>query len=106
MYNFEILHIPGKLNPAHPASRRPDYDDGKSHSERVILLGRRHLIISHIHSLFPASVYSVSFVTSSTTADPFVLHCLQELYVYNAALSGRPSSLLNFVENLSLDLIL
>lgn len=28
-FSFDILHIPGKLNPADPGSRRPDYSDWK-----------------------------------------------------------------------------
>lgn len=38
-FNFDILHIPGKLNPADPASRRSDYSEGKNATGKVVLLG-------------------------------------------------------------------
>lgn len=38
-FHFDSLHTPGKLNPADPASRRPDYVAGRLHDDRVILLG-------------------------------------------------------------------
>lgn len=43
MYHFEILHTPGKLNPADPASQRPDFVSGKHTDDKVVLLGFRSL---------------------------------------------------------------
>lgn len=38
IFHFEILHTPGKLNPADPASRRPDYVVGRHTDDKVVLL--------------------------------------------------------------------
>lgn len=38
-FNFDILHISGKSNPADPASRRSDYSEGKDISDIIVLLG-------------------------------------------------------------------
>lgn len=100
MYNFEILHTPGKLNPADPASRRPDFDDRKSHSEKVVLLGHRVLDISRVEVLFPTSVSSVTFDTSFAAADPFIVHCLKELYIYDDSLLHKTSALFSFTGDL------
>lgn len=40
-FHFDILHTPGKDNPAYPASRRSDYTTGGLESSRVTLLGVR-----------------------------------------------------------------
>lgn len=40
-FNFDILHTPGKSNPADPASRRSDYTSNSLESARVTLLGTR-----------------------------------------------------------------
>lgn len=36
-FNFSILHLPGKANPADPASRRPDFMEGSRGSEALVL---------------------------------------------------------------------
>lgn len=38
---FEILHIPGKANPANPASRRSDYIGEREVTNKIILFGHR-----------------------------------------------------------------
>lgn len=40
-FHFDILHTPGKNNPADPASRRSDYTSDGLQSTRVTLLGQR-----------------------------------------------------------------
>lgn len=40
-FNFEILHISGKSDPADPALRRSHYSEGKVTSDKVVLLGHR-----------------------------------------------------------------
>lgn len=35
-FDFDILHILGKSNPADPPSRRPDYSKGESESDNVV----------------------------------------------------------------------
>lgn len=40
-FHFDILHTPGKNNPADPASRRSDYTSDGLESTRVTLLGQR-----------------------------------------------------------------
>lgn len=95
-FHFDILHTPGKLNPADPASRRPDYVAGRLHDDRVILLGRRADLAAD------ASVAVLS-VSSSFDSDPhfmpadsFTLHCLWELYPSDPLISAGAKSFLRF----------
>lgn len=39
--SFDILHIPGRMNPADPASRRSDCADGKPITDKVVLSGHQ-----------------------------------------------------------------
>ncbi|KAG0151542.1 hypothetical protein CROQUDRAFT_701405 [Cronartium quercuum f. sp. fusiforme G11] len=36
-FNFAIVHTPGKMNPADPASRRPDYIESSVIPEALVL---------------------------------------------------------------------
>lgn len=40
-FDFDILHVAGKSNPADPASRRSDYAGEEEQTDRIILLGCR-----------------------------------------------------------------
>lgn len=50
-FSFDILHIPGKLNPADAGSRRPDYSEGTQFTDRITLLGQREQEKTHISSI-------------------------------------------------------
>lgn len=103
MFSFEILHTPGKLNPADPASRRPDYVMGKEPGERVVLLGHRALSDNHSDSVLSlCSITSGSpadgliFDPSFMPADDFTLHCLRTLYDLDELIRLRRPSVLRF----------
>lgn len=90
-FHFDILHTPGRLNPADPASRRPDYVLGKLAGNWVVLLGQR----AAVEGCVSVSVLSVSPSLSDPhfmPADTFTLHCLRELYADDPLISGGPRS--------------
>lgn len=106
-FNFDILHIAGKNNPADPASRRSDYSGGESISDKITLLGKREVLnrpdgvevaVIKIRSadvrgrLDPSSLYM--------PADPTTLQALKALYDSDDLLLGRRPSFLKFQEGL------
>lgn len=91
-FNFEILHIPGKSNPADPASRRSDYTGKENLTNRVVLLGHREggdvqvqaitmrqLKISRINNPF----------ASFMPAEKYILNSLRACYDTDEFLQGR-----------------
>lgn len=96
MYNFEILHTPGKLNPADPASRRPDFVAGKHSDDKIVLLGSRSLITDEEEicalSLEPNPVKTTDI--SFMPVDDFTLHCLRQLYDTDVTIAAGPKAFL------------
>lgn len=82
MFNFEVLHTPGKLNPADPASRRPDYVAGKHTEDKIVLLGFQTVQTeqSEICALTLTPARRIPRDISFMPADAFTLHCLRHLY--------------------------
>lgn len=102
-FSFEILHTPGKLNPADPASRRPDFVSGRDPGDRVVLLGHRVVTESDVSM----AVLSLSSSDHSLPSDPhfmpvdsFILHCLQELYAGDSLILAGAKSFLRYENDL------
>lgn len=96
MFNFEVLHTPGKLNPADPASRRPDYVAGKHTDGKILLLGFRSFSsdTSDICALSLTAVPRTTVDISFMPADSFTVHCLQQLYDSDALIKKGSHSFL------------
>lgn len=102
MFSFEVLHTPGKLNPANPASQRPDYVAGKHINDKIFLLGFRSLhtetsdICAHSLTATCPLCRDLSFMP----ADPFTVYCLAQLYASDALIVGGAKSFLTFDNSL------
>lgn len=101
-FHFDILHTPGKLNPADPASRRSDFSDGKFSSNRVVLLGRRELSNVEIKAvtirkdlIFGRSDPSTFLPASIETQQWF-----HRLYAGDALIQGKRPSQLTYQNDL------
>lgn len=102
MFNFEVLHTPGKLNPADPASRRPDYVAGKHVDDKIILLGFRSVSLdtSDICALTMTFPPRTSVDISFMPADSFILHCLRQLYDSDSLVKDGTCSFLTLRDDL------
>lgn len=107
-FNFDILHIAGKLNPADPASRRADYSDGECTSDKIVLLGRRESLATRPDGV-EVSVIKIRNSMIKGCLDPSTLYMppdsstitsLKALYDADALLKGRPPSFLRFRDGL------
>lgn len=98
MFNFEVLHTPGKLNPADPASRRPDYVSGKHLDGKVVLLGfcTAHADSADICALSMTSAPQINKDVSFIPTDTFTLHCSKELYTSNPFVLNGSKRFLTF----------
>lgn len=96
MYNFEILHTPGKLNPANPASCRPDFVAGKHTDGKVVLMGLRSLGADdkEICALYLTPATSISSDHSFMPVEDLTLHFLRQLYDSDATIAAGPNYLL------------
>lgn len=97
-FNFDILHTPGKNNPADPASRRPDYTEDGLESSKVTLLGTREtedvrlMAVSLLNRLPRGRVDHSSFMPPTDET----LSLIQSLYHSDEMLQGRKPSFLTF----------
>lgn len=70
---FEILHIPGKANPADPASRRSDYVGKENIANKVVLLGHREVaemsVVNLRQTIRPKFIKNEERQASSSTLD-------------------------------------
>lgn len=106
-FNFDILHIAGKLNPADPASRRADYSEGKDSSDKVVLLGYREDLENKQKGL-KVSVIRIKNADIKGRLDPSSLFmpadastivALTSLYDSDELIQGKSPSFLTFYDN-------
>lgn len=89
---FEILHVPGKSNPADPAPRRPDYTCKDALTNRVVLLGHREEENMQINAIQLQKLKisrAINPVSSFMSADEQTLHSLRACYNTDDFLQGR-----------------
>lgn len=101
-FYFEILHIPGKQNPADPASQRSDYAEGKQVTNKVVLLGHREQEKTNIAAVRLRKLnITKSFNASSTfmPADDATLKSLRALYESDDLLQKHIPTALTFVDH-------
>lgn len=81
MFNFEILHTPGTLNPADPASRRPNYVADKHTDDKDVLLGFRssESDAADICALTLTGNQDTTYDPSFMPVNDFTLQCIREL---------------------------
>lgn len=106
-FNFDILHISGKSNPADPASRRSDYSEGESDSDKVVLLGYRE-DLKKLDSRPEIAVVKIKASKITGQVDPSLnfmpadtdtIVSIQSLYETDEFLKGRLPAFLKFIDN-------
>lgn len=102
MFNLEVLHTPRKLNPANPASCRPDYVAGKYLDRKVVLLIFQsvHTELLDICTLSLTTTQKLPPDISFMPTDHFILHCVQELYVSDPLILEGVKSFLTLKDSL------
>lgn len=107
-FNFDILHISGKLNPADPASRRSDFAEGKDTTDKVVLFGCREdlsntsagLSVSVI-KIRPADIKGrLDPSTLFMPADPATIKMFQSSNDSDDTLKNKRPSFLTFQDQL------
>lgn len=102
-FSFEILHIPGKSNPADPASRRSDYTGKEILTNRVVLLGRREEEDVQINAITMRKL-KISRVnnpfSSFMPAEETTLTSLRACYDTDEYLQGRIPTALSYQDHL------
>lgn len=68
-FYFSILHTPGKLNPADPASRRPDFESSSVTADPVVLLRMSRLVNGLQVASLPTYVSSIDLSFSLPAAE-------------------------------------
>lgn len=100
-FSFDILHIPGRLNPADPESRRADYAYGKTLTDKVVLLGHREdtktlMSAFRLRKLKISQTYNP--ISILMPAEESTLKSLRGLYDTDGLLEGRLPTALSFRE--------
>lgn len=94
-FYFSILHTPGKLNPADPASRRPDYEAQDSVTDPVVLFSISQLVNGLKVMSMPTSVSSIDISFSLPAVETCAL--LTDAYPSERGfLEGSPGPLYRF----------
>lgn len=99
---FEILHIPGRQNPADPASRRSDYADKRGFTTKVVLLGHREQERTKINAVRVRRLKITKTFDPSTVfmpADEKTLTALRALYDTDELLLKRTPPALSFIDH-------
>lgn len=105
-FNFNILHLAGKLNPADPASRTSNYSEGKDLSDKVVLLGYREDLENKQKGL-TVSVIRIKNADIKSRLDPSTLFmpadtstsvALKSLHDSDELIQGKASSFLTFYD--------
>lgn len=98
---FEIVHIPGKLNPADPASRRIDYSGEKEITDKVILLGHCETIQINAISLRQLKIRRICDPSSTfMPADENTMKAIRALYITDDFLANRLPTALTFKDGI------
>ena len=101
-FHFDILHTPGKNNPADPASRRSDYTVNGLESSRVTLLGAREMdgvcitAVSLLSKKPRGRVDQSSFMPPTTD----ILDRIKSHYHSDEELQGRKPNFLTYKEGI------
>lgn len=97
-FHFDILHTPGKDNPAYPASRRSDYTTGGLESSRVTLLGVRETENTSVMSISLLHRQPRNIVDHSSFMPPTndTLDTIRSFYHSDETLQGKKPSFLTF----------
>lgn len=97
-FHFDILHTPGKDNPADPASRRSDYTTGGLESSRVTLLGVRETENTSVMSISLLHRQPRNIVDHSSFMPPTndTLDTIRSFYHSDETLQGKKPSFLTF----------
>lgn len=98
-FNFEILHTPGKTNPADPASRRCDFVGNKEDSARVILLGSREIKEIGINAISIRNPGRFD-ISSFMPVDLELTKRIETAYQGDALITGVHPAFLHFVNGI------
>lgn len=97
------MHVPGKSNPADPASRRSDYSGKDSLTNKVALLGKREDEVTQVNAIQMRrlKISKISNpVASFMPADEHTLISLKACYDSDESLFGRLPTALSFQDSL------